>query len=609
MADYYYATVRTYVSLSNSTLTADELKNNVTSDPIIISDNTLDLEKGTQHVWYLFTVYKSSTSSFEVWKGLPKDSKGDILKGKSTKRVLVSTPSSDTVYKNTDDVNKYIETDSIHDYNDNFVALIRNANYGDPRSIHFKNWFVFAYKDGVEIPVTNVVWYNKAKKPPVIKITGAGQRPAYPNDVQKWLEKAAPEGPSVGKTIAEAKAYAKANLTISNGDRWSICRKKWYYLVVDNLEGTATLWESDEAGKIYKMSLGKKPSFPNQKSKTAWSNINAEELKKAMDPATCVEGSGEVPPVTGSDFNVEVVPPKDANRYNPPPHAASRSVPYMIRSADNSTDPEKATFAGLQNSANFNSQSAEYISYVKGYKYLERGKIFQDALSASVLNQVNTGGKPPGKGEANQWGFRFMYNPTSFSYSTAANNSIDWTYGSKDTAALLAGNQTVQLQLYLNRIVDLNYLNVLYGNTSNKIGQDIYNQVSPTIAYGRELSLQEREGILNRGTEYDLEFLYRCLTGDPQTNNPLLNDNLRKTGSADIGYITGIPLWLYLNDNLRYFGSVSGFEVNHLIFNTEMVPTLSVVTLSFGRYPAQFANDAASLQSVRDNFFPPATDG
>ena len=144
MADYYYATVRTYVSLSNSTLTADELKNNVTSDPIIISDNTLDLEKGTQHVWYLFTVYKSSTSSFEVWKGLPKDSKGDILKGKSTKRVLVSTPSSDTVYKNTDDVNKYIETDSIHDYNDNFVALIRNANYGDPRSIHFKNWFVFA---------------------------------------------------------------------------------------------------------------------------------------------------------------------------------------------------------------------------------------------------------------------------------------------------------------------------------------------------------------------------------------------------------------------------------------------------------------------------------
>jgi hypothetical protein len=65
---------------------------------------------------------------------------------------------------------------------------------------------------------------------------------------------------------------------------------------------------------------------------------------------------------------------------------------------------------------------------------------------------------------------------------------------------------------------------------------------------------------------------------------------------------------LYLSDNLRYFGAVSGFEVNHLIFNTEMVPTLSVVTLSFGRYPAQFANDAESLKAVRDNFFPPASD-
>ena len=224
-----------------------------------------------------------------------------------------------------------------------------------------------------------------------------------------------------------------------------------------------------------------------------------------------------------------------------------------------------------------------------------------------MLNQTNTGGKPPGPNESNQWGFRFMYNPTSFSYSTAANNSIDWTLGSKDTAALLAGNQTVQLQLYLNRIVDLNYLNVLYGNSSAKIGMNVYQQLSPIAAYGRELSPAEIQGLLNRGTEYDLEFLYRCLTGDPQTNNPLLNDSLKKTGSADIGYITGIPLWLYLNDNLRYFGSVSGFEVNHLIFSTEMVPTLSVVTLSFGRYPAQFANDSSTLEAVHNNFFPPAS--
>jgi hypothetical protein len=30
--------------------------------------------------------------------------------------------------------------------------------------------------------------------------------------------------------------------------------------------------------------------------------------------------------------------------------------------------------------------------------------------------------------------------------------------------------------------------------------------------------------------------------------------------------------------------------------------------LSFGRYPAQFANDAESLESVHKNFFPPASE-
>ena len=62
------------------------------------------------------------------------------------------------------------------------------------------------------------------------------------------------------------------------------------------------------------------------------------------------------------------------------------------------------------------------------------------------------------KATAKQWGFRFMYNPEVIGYSTSGNNSIDWTFGSKDSATSLGGNQTVKVELLISRISDLKLL-------------------------------------------------------------------------------------------------------------------------------------------------------
>jgi hypothetical protein len=56
--------------------------------------------------------------------------------------------------------------------------------------------------------------------------------------------------------------------------------------------------------------------------------------------------------------------------------------------------------------------------------------------------------------------------------------------------------------------------------------------------------------------------------------------------TADFGYTTGVPCWLVLNENLRYYGSVASFSVNHAMFDSNMVPMLSTVSISFARYPA-----------------------
>jgi len=591
MANYYYARARVYVSTNDGGLSVNDLKNNkVKSNPVLVADASADGASKKQYAWYVIDVYKSTVASFAVWSTLPSSQLGNILEGDSKKATFI-LPNKDTQYATHDDVVYYSAAGRIL-YVDSHLEWTFSNNIGKPRSLTPTVTITQSDSGSGDVAVTNIFWDNTANKAPTIKFTGAAGAPTYPTDtVKTWIN------------TQYGTAYAKTNITISS-TTWSVCNKQWCYMVVDNKDASVTLWYSDENAKTFTMALGKKPAITDQPKRQSWNSQNAAAYTKAIDASLC-KGASKVPPVIGSDYNVTVSPPEGESRYNPPPHAESRSVPYSIRNDksffNTHGDVTDATFNSIQTAANFYSNSSKGMStevYTgKGYSYLERGRIFQDKMSANVINGV-----PKKPNDPNQWGFRFMYNPNAITYTTQQSTKpIDYTLGSKDTASLLEGNQTINIELYINRVVDLSYLGVKYGrNATKKIST---RQMSEQEAYGRSLSLDEREGILNRGTEYDLEFLYRCLTGNPVKNNPLLNDYLRKTGSANIGYITGIPLWLYLSDNMRYFGSISGFSLNHLIFNTEMVPTLSVLSLSFSRYPAQFANEGG-LAVVHNNFFP-----
>jgi hypothetical protein len=227
------------------------------------------------------------------------------------------------------------------------------------------------------------------------------------------------------------------------------------------------------------------------------------------------------------------------------------------------------------------------------YSKFEKLRIFQDAYGAKSLNRAykKTAKAVSGTAGNNQlWGFRATYNPTTFSYSTAANTDVDWTLGAKDPAILLAGNQTVSFDLYLNRIADLSAINP-------KNGVDLSKTSS---MYPRQLEKEEADGIYHRGTEYDLEFLYRVITGDPEKKNLLLSPAYRNLGgvTADLGYTTAVPCWLYLNENMRYYGSVASIQVNHVMFDLRMVPMLSVATITFARYPA--TDQGAEPKKIRE---------
>jgi hypothetical protein len=372
---------------------------------------------------------------------------------------------------------------------------------------------------------------------------------------------------------------------------YDLCNKQWIGFKVGTKTGTSNkIVYSYITSSIDGKTIVKGSDYSGTYTSFKKSPTNLRQMEKKLYDAQLGQCGDKLDsnPANTPDKPTQVFPPGDAQRWNPPPHVASKSIPFGLR-AGVALDSKGQPF----NSDEFAKLNGKY-KFIGDDGRLERGRIFQDKLSASVMNHSALSLGTGSKAKAKQWGFRFMYNPEVIGYSTSGNNSIDWTFGSKDSATSLTGNQTVKVELLISRISDLSYLNMAAAKRDE------------TAAYGRPLQEEERYGLLNRGTEYDLEFLYRCLNGDPEENTMLLDENYGANighkeyrRSSDIGYITGIPLWMYLGPNLRYFGSVTGLNVTHKIFDLNMVPMLTVVSVDFTRYPAQFnVEGETGIQSI-----------
>lgn len=339
---------------------------------------------------------------------------------------------------------------------------------------------------------------------------------------------------------------------------WDACKKQWVVLKVGFkavTSGGITVGFAD-SWHIYRFNtagapIGSPVKQPNKK--------RAQQLLLEANAANCVPvpQPSPVPPEGGL-----TIPSTDNITYNPPAHYVSRGISHGVRVADYESAMRENKSIVIDT---FKANSV-FSQFVDSRSNL--GRIFQSQGAAESMNvATQTKGKVP------IFGFKFMYNPQSINYSIPMNTSIDWTLSTQDPANLIAGNIAVNFTLYLNRIADMTELMPL------KTAPTMYSK-----NYPRQLSKEEVEGILLRGTEYDLEFLYRSVNGNrDMTGNSLLT---YAGESADKGYITGVPLWFVLHDNLRYYGSLQNISVDHVVFTDKMVPMLSVVNISFLRYPS-----------------------
>lgn len=169
------------------------------------------------------------------------------------------------------------------------------------------------------------------------------------------------------------------------------------------------------------------------------------------------------------------------------------------------------------------------------------------------------------------YGFKFMYNPTSVSMAWDVSQQMSPTFvgsGQDKFNPISAGllSSVVEFELYLNRIADFGQV----GEGGIIVGANPYPVGVPE---------EDLAQIYEKGTMYDLEYLFKTLNGPNATFTSKLNGI-----TADRGWLRPTVVELHLGKSMRYRVRVSDFAVNHIIFNNNMVPIFSTVKLTCARF-------------------------
>jgi hypothetical protein len=122
----------------------------------------------------------------------------------------------------------------------------------------------------------------------------------------------------------------------------------------------------------------------------------------------------------------------------------------------------------------------------------------------------------------------------------------------------------------------------------NSHGDFITENTSP---YPYTVASTERGLIYDRGTMYDLEYLFRATGG----YNSQYISSVGGLTTADKGWLMPMPVELHLGANLRYLVRVSSLDINHAIFNERMVPVFTTVNMTCTRYYDDLSITASNI--------------
>jgi hypothetical protein len=268
-----------------------------------------------------------------------------------------------------------------------------------------------------------------------------------------------------------------------------------------------------------------------------------------------------------------------------------------------STSDAKSNFdtfsSGYGNSPRLVSQAMELWKNSSNHK----GMITtwtQPSGTSQISAQKTSGMGTMGITDPNKYAFQFLYNPQPITMAYKGAPAIDvtqYTSGSEDYA-LWAGGEgggTISFDLLLMRMYDMPHYTADKNGKGVLQNKDIYVNRHPRGADNAGSLFDEQDAIYNKGTMYDLEFLLRTVMG-------ITIDSQWRGNTADIGWVGAMPVEIHLGPGLRYWATISGLTVNHVMFNERMVPIFSTVHVEANRLPDyNWTTSAKSVPNASNN--------
>jgi hypothetical protein len=248
------------------------------------------------------------------------------------------------------------------------------------------------------------------------------------------------------------------------------------------------------------------------------------------------------------------------------------NAPMVTSAYFNSHKGLAESLVGVTNDGNFVDQGVyqdamkAWTGTTGGRGTIQMDRKFINALAKSQENQITPL-------DPQMYGFKFLYNPKEIAMAWGALDKVDPEKIASGTdpfnvisAALMSAS--IRVTILLNRIGDFAYIN------ENGLNGD--KAINP---YPEIIDSEELKEIYKKGTMYDVEYLLRTLNGPHATFVSKLNGK-----TADRGWLRPSIVEIHLGAGMRYRVRVAELAVTHSVFNSRMVPILSSVQLTLGRF-------------------------
>jgi hypothetical protein len=280
----------------------------------------------------------------------------------------------------------------------------------------------------------------------------------------------------------------------------------------------------------------------------------------------------------GRDPNKTGVPQPNNYKWNLPPH--DWSLP--VRPAEMNMDGD-ALLANYQRSQAFHQTRRGRLWFWAGGQdinaFAEDGSTTTLGAKADKNTKAKTGVSSDATKLAtasNNYGFQFLWNPTTVSSSVMRNMEITPSNADrlKAVAGAFPGQETVSFNIVLDRINDFACLR----RSNNPASLSGYYLTGYPSSNDDAFAVKIKE-LLNRGTMADLEYLFKAINGDSTAWASLLG---KKT--ANIGFLMPTLLGLVLGpdvtESLSYVGWLTGITMQHEVFTQDMIPLRTTVSIN-----------------------------